>query len=152
MSLNLNAKVSGSFNNYCHSATYIEAVNDAQFVRQFGIAALITFALAFVVPGTVLGAGLAVLGFGKTGYYRNLGIAVITTSLIGGPSVASAVLCVGIWRKGRYVLNTLAREGKGDPDWEDTRRRATVGIALSAIVLLINFGVLVVALVRFFEN
>jgi hypothetical protein len=36
------------------------------------------------------------------------------------------------------VLNRLAREGKDDRDWQDTRKRAIVGIVFSAIGILIN--------------
>jgi hypothetical protein len=143
MSLNLNDKTSSTSSRYYTSVTYTEAVNDAQFVRPFGIAALVASIIMLFRPEITIGIGMAVLGFGKTGYYRKLGLAVIITSIIGiliGPLriLGSTVLCLGVGWKGIEVLNTLAREGKGDPDWQDTRKRAIVGIVFSAIGVLIN--------------
>jgi hypothetical protein len=36
------------------------------------------------------------------------------------------------------VLQTLATEGKGDPDWLETRNRAVVGVVLSGIAFMIS--------------
>jgi hypothetical protein len=143
MSLNLNPQSSGTASRYCTSPAYTEAVNDAQFVRPFGIAALVASIVMIFRPEVTVGIGLAVLGFGKSTFYRVLGLSVVITGILGiliGPLriLGSTVLCVGVGLKGINVLGILAREGKDDPDYQDMRKRAIVGIVFSAIGLLIN--------------
>lgn len=149
MSLGLDDKSSNTTGKYYTSPTYTEAVNDAQFVRQFGLAALVTFFLMLLVPAIIIGVGLAVLGFGKTAFYRVLGIVVIIIGFLSPPS-GSALLCIGVGWRGIEVLATLAKEGKGDPDWESTRKQAIVGIVFCSIVLLFSAVWITIVLVRFF--
>jgi hypothetical protein len=143
MSLNLNEPVSNASSRYCTTPAYTQAVNDAQFVRPFGIAALVGSILMLVSPAFNIGLGAAVLGFGKTTFYRALGLAVVVTAIMGvliGPLriLGSTVLCIGIGWKSIDVMNTLAREGKDDPDYPDMRKRAIVGLIFSILGLLIN--------------
>jgi hypothetical protein len=136
MSLNLNAAT---------PSAYIEAVNDARFVRTFGIIALLGSILIFIGGAVAIGVGLAVMGFGSGRYYRALGLAVVILGVLGfilGPFriIASIVLGAGVAWKGKKILDTLAQEGKDDADWQVTRKRAITGIVLSVIGILISFG------------
>ena len=121
---------------------YVEAVNDARFVKTFGIIALIG-SLITCGPGVMIGVGVAVLGFGSTKYFRILGT---TVAILGGLSflfrpaaaLAALVLGIGIIMKGREILNVLEKEGRDDSDWEATRKRVNVGLITSAISCLIG--------------
>src|SRR5262252_8674774 len=90
MSLGLNPKdeKGRAESAYSNSQTFIDAVNDAQFVRSFGMAALVGSILGFLFNGALtIGIGLAVMGFGSTLYYRLLGLLVVilaaSTFLVG---------------------------------------------------------------------
>jgi hypothetical protein len=136
MSLNLNAPA---------PSAYIDAVNDARFVRTFGFIALIGSILIFIGGAVAIGVGLAIMGFGSSRYYRVLGLAVVILGILGfilGPFriVASIVLGAGVAWKGKKVLDVLANEGKDDTDWQATRKRALTGIILSVIGILVSFG------------
>jgi hypothetical protein len=136
MSLNLNASA---------PSAYLDAVNDARFVRTFGIIALVGSILIFIGGPVAIGVGLAIMGFGGSRYYRVLGLAVVILGILAfifGPFriIASIVLGAGVAWKGKKVLNILANEGKDDADWPETRKRALTGIILSAIGILISFG------------
>ncbi len=139
MSLNLSATATAT------PSAYIDAVNDARFVRTFGIITIFGSILIFLGGGVAVGVGLATMGFGTGRYYRVLGLAVIILGILGfflGPLriVASVVLGVGVAWKGKKVLDTLSREGKDDSDWRDTRQRAITGLVLSGIGVLISLG------------
>jgi hypothetical protein len=138
MSLNLNDRLPVKSSTYDTSPTYTDAVNDSRFVRTFGMVSLIgSILLTFLGGAVAIGIGLAVLGFGSTRYYRLLGLAVVVLGVLGiffAPFrlLAAAVLSAGIALKAMDVLRTLASEGKGDPDWGETRTRALIGLGLSA--------------------
>jgi hypothetical protein len=143
MSLNLNASA---------PSAYIEAVNDARFVRTFGIIALVGSILIFIGGAVAIGVGLAVMGFGSGRYYRVLGLAVVILGILAfilSPFriVASIVLGAGVAWKGKKILNTLALEGKEDSDWQATRKRALTGIVLSVIGIVISVGWLALLLI-----
>ena len=145
MSLNLSEKAAPSAGNYCTSPEYVDAVNDAQFVRMFGIAALVASVVMIIRPEVAIGIGMAVLGFGKTRYYRMLGLTVIITSIVGillgiFRPLGATCLCIGVLWKGIEILGVLSKVARDDPDWAATRKRAIVGICFSAVGLLINAG------------
>ena len=144
MSLNLNASSAPS--------AYIEAVNDARFVRTFGIITLVGSILMFVGGAVAIGVGLAAMGFGGKRYYRVLGLAVVILASLGFffwpfRIVASIVLAVGVVWNGKNILSTLAVEGKDDADWAVTRKRAITGMVLSVIGILFAFAWLGVFLI-----
>jgi hypothetical protein len=98
---------------------------------------------------------VALIGLGGTRYWRVLGIAVITLSVLSfilGPLriLASSVMAGGVLWKGIEVLGTLAVEGKGDPDWPVTRKRAVTGIVLSGLALAANAIWMTVILLKLF--
>ena len=104
MSLNLNASP---------PSAYIDAVNDARFVRTFGIISLVGSILIFIGGAVAIGIGLAVLGFGNGRYYRTLGMAVVILAILGFflepfRIIASLGLAAGVAWKGKNILNTLA--------------------------------------------
>jgi len=155
MSLNLNQNPSSPTSSYYTSPTYTEAVNDAQLVRTFSIIALIGSILIFIGGAVAIGVGVAVMGLGGTRYYRVLGLAVIVLAALSylfSPLriIASSVLAGGVMWKGMEVLSTLAAEGKGDPDWQPTRKRAITGIVLSGIGLAANAIWLTILLIGIF--
>ena len=136
MSLNLNASP---------PSAYLDAVNDARFVRTFGIIALLGSILIFVGGAVAIGVALAVMGFGTGRYYRGLGLAVVILAILGFflwpvRIIASIVLAAGVAWKGKTILDTLALEGKDDADWQVTRKRAITGIVLSVIGVLFSFA------------
>jgi hypothetical protein len=141
MTLNLNDRAA-SPGAYTTSQAFTDAVNDSRFVRTFGAVAIIGSILLFVFTGVEIGIGLAVMGFGSTRYYRVLGLAVVVLA-IGGVLIAPVAflapvaLSIGVGLKAIGVLQTLAAEGKGDPDWPETRSRAIIGLVLSGIGFLI---------------
>ncbi|HEX8089464.1 MAG TPA: hypothetical protein VF762_11455 [Blastocatellia bacterium] len=153
MSLNLNDRVSSASGAYCTAPEYTDAVNDSQFVRTFGGVALAGSILAFISGAVAIGIGMAVLGFGRTQYYRILGIATIAlgvASIMLAPFafLAPIVLSGGIAFKAFDILGTLSSVGKDDPDWQDTRKRAITGLALSAIGFVLSGGLLLLFLLR----
>jgi hypothetical protein len=155
MSLNLNETPPRQSSVYHTSPAYTEAVNDAQLMRTFSLVALAGSILIFIGGAVAIGVGVAVIGLGGTRYWRVLGIAVIALSVLSfviGPFrvVASAVMAVGVVWKGVEVLGTLAGEGKGDPDWETTRKRAITGIILSSVALAVNAVWMILILLRLF--
>ena len=149
MSLNLNDPPQRATPSaYYTSPTYTEAVNDAQFVRTFGIVALGGSLLILIGGGVAIGIGMAVMGFGSTRYYRILGLAVVALGILSYfvslfSIIGSAALAAGVAWKGTDVLSVLAAEGQGDPDWQTTRNRATLGLILSGSGLLVSAAWLV---------
>ena len=149
MSLNLNEPpLRATSSAYYTSPTYTDAVNDAQFVRTFGIVALVGSLLIVISGAVAIGIGLAVMGFGTTRYYRILGLAVVALGIISYfvslfSIIGAAALAAGVAWKGTDVLGVLASEGQGDPDWQITRNRATLGIILSGSALLVSAAWLV---------
>jgi hypothetical protein len=155
MSLNLNPNPSPSTSAYYTSPTFTEAVNDAQLVRTFSIVALAGSILIFIGGAVAIGIGLAVIGLGGTRYYRFLGLAVIVLGVLGfliGPFriIASSVLAGGVIWKAIGVLGVLQTEGKGDPDWEATRRQAITAMVVSGIALVVNAIWLTIMLIGLF--
>jgi hypothetical protein len=145
MSLNLNAST---------PSAYMDAVNDARFVRTFGIIALLGSILIFIGGAVAIGVALAVMGFGTGRYYRALGLTVVILAILGFflwpfRIIASIVLAAGVAWKGKRILNTLSLEGKDDSDWQVTRKRAITGIVLSVGAVLFSFAWLGLGLIGF---
>lgn len=143
MSLNLNEKLPAKGSAYYTSTSYTDAVNDAQIVRTFSFIALAGSVLIFIGGFIAVGVGIAVMVFGGKRYYRILGLAVALLSLgsYGLPVlriIASAALCAGVCWRAMQILSTLAAEGKGDPDWQSTRNRALLALALTCVGLVIS--------------
>ena len=138
--------------NASEPSAYIEAVNDARFVRTFGIIALVGSILIFIGGAVAIGVGLAVMGFGSGRYYRVLGLSVVVLGILAfflGPFriIASIVLGAGVAWKGKKILDTLAVEGKEDSDRQATFKLAITGIVLSVIGIVISFAWLGLSLI-----
>jgi hypothetical protein len=134
------------------SPVFTDAVNDSRFVRTFGAVAIVGSIFLFITAGVEIGIGLAVMGFGSTRYYRVLGLTVVILAIAGvllGPIavLGPVVLSVGVGLKALGVLQTLATEGKGDPDWRETRNRAIVGLILSSVAFIISLLWIVLLLI-----
>src|SRR5213083_2958370 len=109
MSLNLTHQTPSSSSTYYFSRSFNDAVNDAQFVRTFGIAALVGSIISGGFPWIAFG-GLAVFGFGQTRYYRVLGLAIWIVFIVGIQvvplrAIASVVLAAGVIWKGAEILS-----------------------------------------------
>jgi hypothetical protein len=142
MSLNLNDRPQNTASGYCTSAAFTDAVNDARFVKTFGVLAgisavitlLFTFLTGLFIGGSsiLIGVGLAVMGFGKSRFYRVLGLSVAISGFFS-LLISLLILTAGICFKGLSVLSSISEEGKGDPDWLATRNRALTGVIASAL-------------------
>jgi hypothetical protein len=125
------------------SVAFNDAVNDARFVRTFGIIAAIGSLLTFVSGAIGIGIGVAVIGFGHTRFFKMLGWIVIAfgvasflAPLLG--IAGSLALSIGVLVKTTQVLRVLAREGKDDPDWSQAQLRSMVGLAGSVLGVLLS--------------
>src|SRR5438132_1586183 len=74
---------------YCKNPIFIDAVNDARFVKTFGIISLVSSVLVFLGAYFGLGLGLTVFGYGKSKFYRRLGliIAIMAFATAIGPLI-----------------------------------------------------------------
>jgi hypothetical protein len=150
---------------YINSPAFIDAVNDARFVRTFGFLALLgpiflIFLVKFFGPGVAAGMGIAVMGYGSKRYYRILGFIIIILAAAGlflPPSIkpaasilGSAILCIGICAKGWNVLKVLGTSDRNAPDWELSRKHILIGFALSSLGLLFVMTWLILYLVGLF--
>jgi hypothetical protein len=111
--------------------------------------------LIFIGGAVAIGIGLAVIGLGGTRFYRILGVAVIALGVLGlliGPFrvIASSVLAAGVMWKAIGVLGVLQTEGRGDPDWESTRKLTITAMVLSGIGLVVNAIWLTIMLIGIF--
>jgi hypothetical protein len=135
---------------YSNSPIFLDSVNDARFVKTFGILALIVSIILFIGPGVSLGAGIAVAGYGKAKFYRTIGIGLIMFSVLGfmlpeflKPIVAMLgliFLSAGILIKSLSIKNILKTEGLNDPDWQITQKRANTGIICTIISVVVSVG------------
>jgi hypothetical protein len=121
---------------------FVEAVNDARFVKTFGIVALVA-SLLTCGPGIMAGVGAAIFGFGKTRYYRWLGVSVAVIGIMGfffTPlyALSAIILGVGIIFKSTKILRVLGLGNQGDPDWHPTRSRAQIGLITGILTCLIG--------------
>ena len=146
MSLNLNAQ----HGRYTGSTAFNDAFNDAQFVRTFGLIALVGSFLGILGGAVAIGLGLAVLGFGTGRYFKVLGGMVMVLgvlSLIFAPAgiLGSLVLAAGIVWKALSVRRVLDNEGKDDPDWHTAHSRAIIGLVTSSAGALVSicYGLLI---------
>jgi hypothetical protein len=128
---------------YSSSSAFNDAVNDAQFVRTFGVISLVGSLLIFVSGAIAIGLGMAVLGFGHTRFFKvlgglviALGVASLVSTIFG--IAGSLALSIGVIVKAIQVLQTLSREGKDDPDWPKAQLRGIVGLATSGIGALVS--------------
>ena len=151
MSLNLSPQES----RYTASAAFNDAFNDAQFVRTFGIIALVGSFLGFVGGAIAIGLGIAVLGFGSGRYFKILGgtVAVIRgLSFLFQPLafLGSLILAVGIAWKALSIRQVLQKEGVTDPDWPTANNRALIGVVTSGIGAFISLIWILMALLALY--
>jgi hypothetical protein len=128
---------------YSSSSTFNTAVNDAQFVRTFGIIAVVGSLLTFISGAVAIGLGMAVLGFGHSRFFKIVGGLVIALGLASFLSpffgiAGSLALSSGVVVKSVEVLGVLGREGKDDPDWAKAQLRSIVGLVGSGLGVLIG--------------
>ncbi|HMV99742.1 MAG TPA: hypothetical protein PLB18_17900 [Acidobacteriota bacterium] len=132
------------------AARFNEAVNDAWFVRTFGALALGASVASMASIGFLIGAGMAVMGFGTSRFYRWLGLAIILLSGTGmflPPGLQSLGHCAsvlalggGVCVKGFKILELLGGSDQSDPDWKPTQRKALVGMLLSGLGVILVLG------------
>ncbi len=125
------------------SPNYLEAMDNARFVRTCGIAALI-FSLLTLLNITMLniavsiGVGFFALWHDHENYYRATGVVVLVVCSAFFPALSPLFFSFAIFWKGREVLKVLAEERRSEENWPLTFRRARIGTVSSAIGLGIN--------------
>lgn len=130
------------------SPNYLEAMNNARFVRTCGIAALI-FSLLTLLNVTALniavsiGIGMFMLWNDHDNYYRAAGVIVMIACSAFVPSLSPLIFSVAVFCRSREVLATLAEEQRSQEDWPLTFHRARIGTIASAAGLSINCSMLV---------
>lgn len=134
------------------STSFNQAVNDARFVKAFGITALIyaltsSLGMPLLGGGLGVGAGLFIMRYDDAKYYRVLGIVVIVFALLGAmvPFLGAGVLSAAILLKGLQVLRVFSTEGREDEEWAPGQKRALIGTVSSGI----GTGVSVILMVLF---
>ncbi len=131
------------------STNYLEAMDNARFVRTCGIAALIFSALILfnvtvLNVAVSLGIGFFMLWHDHENYYRALGVAVLIICSVFFPALSPLIFSFAIFWKGREVLHVLREEKRNEETWPLTFRRAQTGTKASATGLIIN-SVLILA-------
>lgn len=130
------------------SPNYLEAMDNARFVRTFGLAAL-AFSLLTLPNITALniaasvGLGLFAMWHDNGNYLRLLCVVALIASSPWLPFLSPMIFSFAVFWKGREVLNTLFEENRDEDDWSRTFRRARIGTIASAIGLIVNFAIFI---------
>lgn len=129
------------------SPDYLEAVNNARYVKVFGLAALgfslltllnvAALRLTWLNLAVSLGVGLFIIWHDNDSYYRSMGVVALVAASTLVPALSPLVLSFAVFWKGREALADLVEE-EGSEDWPLTFRRARIGTIASAIGLAIN--------------
>ncbi|MBI4853270.1 MAG: ankyrin repeat domain-containing protein [Acidobacteria bacterium] len=133
---------------YNNSTDFLDAVNDARFVKTFGIISLVGLIFVGIGKAIGVGVGLAVLWYSKNNYYRILGTFVAALSFVLTPVVSFWVLSTAIVVKGYDILKVLREQRKDDPDWQITRKRVLTGMITSSIGFFLSVSILGVMVLR----
>ena len=125
------------------SPNYLEAMDNARFIKTCGIAALI-FSVLTLLNVTMLnvavsiGIGFFMLWHDHENYYRAFGVAVLVICSAFFPALSPLIFSFAIFWKGREVLKVLVEERRSEENWPLTFRRARIGTISSAIGLGLN--------------
>lgn len=125
------------------SPNYLEAMDNARFVKTCGIAALI-FSVLILFNVTALnvavsiGIGFFMLWHDHENYYRAFGVAVLVVCSAFFPAFSPLIFSFAIFWKGREVLRVLREEKRSEETWPLTFRRAQTGTKASAIGLIVS--------------
>ena len=125
------------------SPNYLEAIDNARFVRICGVAALVfsTLTLLNVTALNVaigIGVGMFMMWHDHENYLRALGIVALIAASAFVPSLSPLIFSFAVFCRGKEVLAVLAEERRTQEDWPLTFGRARIGTITSAIGLSVN--------------
>jgi len=127
------------------SALYSQAINDARFVKGFGLTALVyallsLLGLTLLSGGLGIGIGLFIARYNSAKYYRILGIVVIVFAILGYvvPFIGASVLSGAVLGKGIRVISVLSKVMDKDEEWQTGRKRALIGTVASGAGLAVS--------------
>lgn len=120
------------------SPNYLEAMNNARFVRTCGIAALVFSSLMLLNVMALniavsIGVGMFMMWNDHENYFRALGIVALVVGSVFVPGLSPLIFSVAAFCRGREVLALLAEERRSQEDWPITFGRARLGTIASAI-------------------
>ncbi len=133
------------------SPNYLEAMDNARFVRTFGLAALF-FSLMTLPNIAVLniaasvGLGLFAMWHDNGNYLRLLCVAALIACSPWLPFLSPLIFSFAVFWKSREVLNTLVDENRDEDNWPLTFRRARIGSFASAAGIGINCLMIVLSI------
>lgn len=125
------------------SPNYLEAMDNARFVRTFGIAALFFSMLALpnitaLNIAASVGLGLFAMWHDNENYFRLFCVVSLIACSPRLPFLSPMIFSFAVFWKGREVLKTLIEEDKYEDNWPRTFRRARIGTTISGVGLLIS--------------
>ncbi|MFN0111421.1 MAG: hypothetical protein ACKVZH_21360 [Blastocatellia bacterium] len=132
------------------SPNYLEAMDNARFVRTCGIAALVFSALTLgnfmaVNIAVSIGIGMFMMWHDHENYRRALGIVALIAASAFVPNLSPLIFSVAVFCRGREVLAALNEERKAQENWPLTFRRARIGTIASAAGLGVNSSMIVLS-------
>lgn len=130
------------------SPNYLEAMDNARFVRICGVAALF-FSMLPLLNVTMLnvsvsiGIGMFMLWNDHENYLRALSVVALIIASLFIPNLSPLVFSFAVFCRGLETLSVLAEEQRSPEDWPLTFGRARIGTAASVVGLAINCVLLV---------
>jgi hypothetical protein len=125
------------------SPNYLEAMDNARFVRVCGLAALFFSALTLLNVAALnaavsIGVGMFMLWYDHENYNRMVGVVALILASVFVPIISPLIFSVAVFCRSCEVLATLAEEQRSQEDWPLTFNRARIGTIASAIGVIIN--------------
>jgi hypothetical protein len=133
---------------YNSTTDFLDAINDARFVKTFGIISLVGLLFFGLGKAVGVGVGLAVLWYSKNNYYRMLGTIITLLSFILSPIISFWTLSTAVFIKGYDIIKILRQHSNTDPDWQNTQKRAITGMVTSALGFFISLTIILVMMLN----
>lgn len=133
---------------YNSTTDFLDAINDARFVKTFGIISLVGLLFFGLGKSVGVGIGLAVLWYSKNNYYRMLGTILSLLSFVLSPVISFWTLSTAVFIKGYDIIKVLRRHPNTDPDWQTTQKRAITGMVTSGLGFFISLAIISVMMLN----
>lgn len=136
------------------SPNYLEAMDNARFVRTCGIAALFFSALTLlnfmaVNIAVSVGVGMFMMWHDHENYLRAVGIVALVAASAFVPNLSLLIFSVAVFCQGREALAALAEERRTQEAWPMTFGRARIGTIASVIGIGINCSMIALSAAAF---